>query len=83
MAAAQPWTSAAAAAVAAAAAAAGGGVALALLRLCWGRAADALTRAVPSWPRAAGGGHRRSLCLARVGVRPLTRWLALHARGPG
>jgi hypothetical protein len=31
----------------------------------------------------AGGGEQRSLCLARVGVGPLTRWLALHACSPG
>ncbi len=32
---------------------------------------------------AAGGGQWRLLCSARVGVGPLTRWLALLARGPG
>jgi hypothetical protein len=32
---------------------------------------------------AAGGGQRHLLCSACVGVRPLTRQLALHARGPG
>ncbi len=32
---------------------------------------------------AAGGGQWRLLCSARVGAGPLTRWLALRARGPG
>ena len=59
----------------------GGAVALALLGSRRGRAADALARATRSRPRVAGGGQQHSLCLARVGVRPLMRWLVLHARG--
>ncbi len=55
LAAAHPWTSAAATA-AATAAAGGGALALALLGLRRGRAADALARAAHSWPRVAGGG---------------------------
>ena len=61
----------------------GGAVALALLGLRWGQAADALACAVHSRPRVAGGGQRRLLRLACVRVRPLMRWLALRARDPG
>ena len=61
----------------------GGAVALALLGLRWGRAADALARAACSRPKVAGGGQQHPLCLALVGVRPLMRWLALRARNSG
>ncbi len=74
----------------------GGAEVLALLGLHWDQAADALDCAACLRPRAevrggqrrlqaapAGGGQRRLLCLAHVGAGPLTRWLALCARGPG
>ncbi len=42
-----------------------------------------LAAATAAAAAAAGGGQWRLLCSARVGVRPLTRWLTLCAHGPG
>jgi hypothetical protein len=60
-----------------------GGVALALLGLHWGRAADVLACATCSWPSAKMGEGSvvhallSLVCLACIGVEPLTRQLAL------
>ena len=48
------------------------GVALALLGSRRGWAADVSARTACLQPRPAGGGQQRSLCLACVGVGPLT-----------
>ena len=58
----------------------GGAVAHALLCARWGRAADALGRAVRSRPRAAGGGQRRLLRLAMAVQSSGGVWAAAAGR---
>jgi hypothetical protein len=70
----------------------GGGVALAVLSLHLGQTADTLACAARSQSSAKMGGLSGacfawlgllgSICMAFIGVEPLTRQLPLHAPGP-